>query len=98
MKSNMLSDNRFTRKLVSLILPITLQNFMFALVPVSDTIMLQFLDQNAMSAVSLASQVTFVLNLFTIGISYGASMFAAQYWGKGDKHSSDAPCSCPKVS
>ena len=87
MKSNMLSDNRFTRKLVSLILPITLQNFMFALVPVSDTIMLQFLDQNAMSAVSLASQVTFVLNLFTIGISYGASMFAAQYWGKGDKAS-----------
>jgi len=83
----MLSDNRFTRKLVSLILPITLQNFMFALVPVSDTIMLQFLDQNAMSAVSLASQVTFVLNLFTIGISYGASMFAAQYWGKGDKAS-----------
>ena len=87
MKSNMLSDNRFTRKLASLILPITLQNFMFALVPVSDTIMLQFLDQNAMSAVSLASQVTFVLNLFTIGISYGASMFAAQYWGKGDKAS-----------
>ena len=83
----MLNDKRFTRKLVSLILPITLQNFMFALVPVSDTIMLQFLDQNAMSAVSLASQVTFVLNLFTIGISYGASMFAAQYWGKGDKAS-----------
>ena len=87
MNSNMLNDKRFTRKLVSLILPITLQNFMFALVPVSDTIMLQFLDQNAMSAVSLASQVTFVLNLFTIGISYGASMFAAQYWGKGDKAS-----------
>lgn len=83
----MFKDKRFTRKLVSLILPITLQNFMFALVPVSDTIMLQFLDQNAMSAVSLAAQVAFVLNLFSIGISYGASMFAAQYWGKGDKES-----------
>ena len=83
----MFKDKRFTRKLVSLILPITLQNFMFALVPVSDTIMLANLDQKAMEAVSLAAQVAFVLNLFSIGISYGASMFAAQYWGKGDKES-----------
>ena len=44
----MFKDKRFTRKLVSLILPITLQNFMFALVPVSDTIMLANLDQKAM--------------------------------------------------
>ncbi len=47
----MFKDKRFTRKLVSLILPITLQNFMFALVPVSDTIMLANLDQKAMEAV-----------------------------------------------
>ena len=78
------NDPVFRKKLVSLILPMTLQNFMFALVPVSDTVMLAALSQNAMSAVSLATQVTFVLNLFVFAVTANASMFAAQYWGKGD--------------
>ena len=80
-------EQTFSRKLVSLIIPITLQNFMFALVPISDAVMLVALDQDAMSAVSLATQVTFVLNLFLFGIAAGTNMFAAQYWGKGDKKS-----------
>lgn len=80
-------EQTFTRKLVSLIIPMTLQNFMFALVPISDAAMLVALNQDSMSAVSLAAQVTFVLNLFLFGISAGTNMFAAQYWGKGDKES-----------
>ncbi len=79
-------EQTFSKKLVSLIIPITLQNFMFALVPISDAVMLVALDQDAMSAVSLATQVTFVLNLFLFGIAAGTNMFAAQYWGKGDKN------------
>jgi len=65
----------------------TLQNFMFALIPVSDSVMLVALEQDAMSAVSLAAQITFVLNLFIFGITSGTNMFAAQYWGSGDKKS-----------
>lgn len=80
-------EQTFSRKLVSLIIPMTLQNFMFALVPISDAAMLVALNQDSMSAVSLAAQVTFVLNLFLFGISAGTNMFAAQYWGKGDKES-----------
>ena len=58
---------------------------MFSLpVPVADTIMLVN-DQEAMSAVSLASQVAFVFNMFCIALGSGCSMFAAQFWGKGDK-------------
>ena len=76
----------FRKKLISLILPMTLQNFMFSLVPLSDTIMLVS-DQDAMSAVSLASQVAFVFSMFSMAISSGCSMFAAQFWGKGDKQS-----------
>lgn len=80
-------EQTFSKKLVSLIIPMTLQNFMFALVPISDAAMLVALNQDSMSAVSLAAQVTFVLNLFLFGISAGTNMFAAQYWGKGDKES-----------
>ena len=79
-----ISNKDFYGKLVKLILPMTLQNFMFALIPVSDTLMLVTLDQDQMSAVSLASQAMFVLNMFLYALISGMSMFAAQYWGKKD--------------
>ena len=47
-------ETSFRKKLISLILPMTLQNFVFALVPVSDAVMLLFLSQDSMAAVSLA--------------------------------------------
>lgn len=81
------SEGGFWRSLISIVLPITLQNFMYALVPVCDAMMLVALDQSSMSAVSLAGQAMFVLNIFIYGLSAGASMFAAQYWGKGDTKS-----------
>ncbi|MCR5804993.1 MAG: MATE family efflux transporter [Clostridia bacterium] len=74
----------FTGKLIKIILPITIQNFMFYLVPISDAMMLVYLDQDQMSAVSLAAQAMFVLNIFLFAIVSGMSLFAAQYWGKGD--------------
>lgn len=80
-------DAAFNKKLRSLVLPITLQNFMFALVPVSDAMMLVALDQDAMSAVNLAAQVNFVLNLFIFAICSGTALFAAQYWGANDRKS-----------
>ncbi len=81
------NDTSFRKKLLSLILPMTLQNFVFALVPVSDAIMLLFLSQESMAAVSLATQVVLVLTLFVMSITAGGSMLAAQYWGKGDTSS-----------
>lgn len=75
----------FAKKLLTLVLPIALQQFMLALVSVSDALMLGMLTQDSLSAVSLASQVTFVENLFLLAMTIGLSMFAAQYWGKKDK-------------
>ncbi|MBQ8982013.1 MAG: MATE family efflux transporter [Lachnospiraceae bacterium] len=82
-----MKNKEFNKRLIQLVLPITLQNFMFALVPVADAVMLVVLDQDAMSAVSLATQVTFFLNLFIFAITSGASMFAAQFWGDQDLES-----------
>ena len=58
------NDQEFRKAIISLIVPMTLQNFMFALIPVSDTAMLVSLDQDAMSAVSLAAQMSFIMSLF----------------------------------
>ena len=52
---------------------------------IQDSLMVGVIGQDLLSAVSLASQVTFVYNLFIAALTIGTSMFAAQYWGKGDK-------------
>ena len=72
------------KEIVRLALPIALLQFMTALVGACDAIMLGKLSQDAMSAVSLATQVTFVFNLFMFAFMAGENMFVAQYYGKGD--------------
>lgn len=81
-----MNDKNFRKKLLALVLPITFQQLMLAVVSASDALMVGVIGQNLLSAVSLASQVTFVYNLFLAALTIGTSMFAAQYWGKGDKN------------
>lgn len=78
-------NSEFYSTLFSLVLPIAFQQFMLAAVNASDALMLGLLDQDSLSAVSLAGQVQFVFNLFLAAMTIGASMLAAQYWGKGDR-------------
>ena len=59
--------DEFYQKLKLLVLPIAIQNFMLALVSATDAIMLGWIDQTSLSAVSLAGQVQFVLSLFISG-------------------------------
>ena len=54
------NDTIFYKKLWSLMLPMMLQNLMLALVAVADAFMLGGMDQNYMSAVSLATQIQFI--------------------------------------
>lgn len=82
-----MKEMTFKNKLLKLVLPITIQNILLALVPVADAAMLVSLNQDAMSAVSLASQVFFVLQLFCFAVTAGASMFSAQFWGNDDRDS-----------
>lgn len=80
-------NEQFRKRLMQLVLPIAFQQFMLALVSACDALMLGKVEQDALSAVSLAGQVTFVQNLFLAAMTIGTSMFAAQYWGKKDKES-----------
>ena len=69
MKTRMNFKDEFYQKLKLLVLPIAIQNFMLALVSATDAIMLGWIDQTSLSAVSLAGQVQFVLSLFISGIA-----------------------------
>ena len=77
-------ENEFRNKILKLALPITAQQFMLALVSACDAFMLGGLNQNSLSAVSLASQITFVFNLILTALIIGENMFVAQYYGKKD--------------
>ena len=77
-------DTVFYKKLFELMIPIMLQNLMLALVAVADAFMLGGVDQNYMSAVSLATQIQFIQNMFLTAATASLGSLGAQYWGKGD--------------
>ena len=81
-------DRSLYKKLFSIVTPIAFQFLMSSLVTASDAFMLGFLDQDSLSAVSLAGQVSFVYSLFFGAFVFGLTVLAAQYWGKGDEKTS----------
>lgn len=72
------------KQMISLVIPIVLQNLLSAAVNSADVVMLNFVSQSAISAVSLAGQYTNVLFMVFYGLGTGATMLCAQYYGKGD--------------
>jgi putative MATE family efflux protein len=80
------SENKaFYHKLITLSLPIALQSLMLALVAACDALMLGRVEQNEMTAVSLATQIQFVQNMFIYAVTGAGAILGAQYWGKGDR-------------
>ena len=75
----------FYRKLFTLVLPIAFQQFMLTAVSASDALMLGFVSRDALSAVSLAGQITFDLkcddferagnNIFAVPIGFLAAFY-----------------------
>jgi len=85
MKTKLFSDREFNKRLLTLTLPIAFQSFMLAAVGAADAFMLGGLDQNAMAAVSLASQIQFIQNMFVTSVTGAGAILGAQYWGKKDR-------------
>ena len=78
-------NKKFYRNLAVMVLPMAIQNLLTSLVSASDALMLGLLDQDALSAISLASQINFVEQIIVFGLVAGTSVLAAQYWGKKDE-------------
>ena len=85
----MAMDRSLYKKLFSIVTPIAFQYLMSSLVSASDAFMLGFLDQDSLSASSLAGQIAFVFSLFYGAFTFGLTVLAAQYWGKGDKKTTE---------
>lgn len=61
-----------------------LQNLINVGVTSTDVIMLGKVGEKVLSGASLGNQVYFILSLILFGLTSGASVLNAQYWGKGD--------------
>ena len=81
----MFRDGEFWRELMKLAMPIAAQSLMLSAVGVADTLMLGGVEQNAMSAVSLATKIQFIQNIAISSMIAAFIALAAQYWGKQDK-------------
>ncbi len=79
------AEKRHFYKLVfSLVLPMAIQNLINVGVSAADVIMLGKVSETALSASSLAGQVYFIMSLIFFGLTSGAAVLTAQYWGKKD--------------
>lgn len=83
-KRKELKDDSFYRQIFKLVLPIIIQNLLNAAVSSADVLMLNYVGQSSISAVSLASQYASILFMVFYGLGTGATILCAQYYGKGD--------------
>ncbi len=79
-----IKNDPFYSQIWKLVIPIIIQNLLSAAVNSADVIMLNYVGQSSISAVSLASQYAGILFSVYYGLGTGVTMLCAQYYGKGD--------------
>ena len=79
-----IGDRNFYKSYIALALPMILQNAVTNLVSFLDNIMVGQLGTEQMSGVAIVNQLIFVYNLAIFGAVSAASIFGAQYFGKGN--------------
>ena len=80
-------DRSFYRSLVTLAVPISLQNLVTFAVSFADNVMIGSLGDDAISGVYIGGQLQSVLQMCVGGIEGAILILAAQYWGKKDTQS-----------
>lgn len=83
-KNLQINTKNFYKTVFALVIPIALQNLINVGVTSADVIMLGRVNEIVLSAASLGGQVQFVMTLFFFGVTSGAAVLTAQYWGKKD--------------
>ena len=76
------NNDQFLSRLFKFALPLVLQYLIVNCLNLVDNIMIGSLGAVSISGVGLGNQVFFLTNLFMFGITGGATIFMAQYWGK----------------
>ena len=84
MFSRFIGNKAFYKSVVTLLIPIVIQQFITSFVSLLDNIMVGSLGTEAISTASIANQVMLVFILAVFGGMSGAGIYGAQFFGKGD--------------
>ena len=77
-------DKKFYKILVSLCIPIIVQNLISTSVNVIDTVMISSLGEASVASIGVANQFFFLFNMTMSGLTGGAGLFISQFFGKND--------------
>ena len=77
-------DKSFYKTLITLAIPISLQNLITFAVNFVDNLMIGSLGDNAVSGVYVGNQMQTVVQMFIGGVEGAILILASQYWGKKD--------------
>ena len=84
LKTRFIGDKNFYRKLLVLVFPLIIQQGITCFVSLVDNVMVGRLGTESMSGVAIVNQLLYVFNLAIFGGVSGASIYGAQFFGKGD--------------
>jgi len=82
--SRWVGNKTFYQKVLALLIPILIQQFISSFVSLLDNVMVGSLGTEAISAASIANNILSVHMLAIFGGLSGAGIFGAQFYGKGD--------------
>ena len=78
-------NKKFYKTLITLCIPIIIQNLLSNLINMIDTVMVGGLGEVSVASIGIANQYFFLYNMALSGIIGGSALFIAQFYGKSDK-------------
>ncbi len=84
LKKRFIGDKAFYRNVLTLLIPLVIQQGVTSFVSLLDNLMVGTLQTESFSAVAIVNQIMMVFNLAVFGGLSGASIFGTQFFGKGD--------------
>ena len=82
-----LNEEKFSKKLLRVALPISAQSLIAASLGFVDTLMVGRLGEAEIAAVGFSTQFTFIFWMLLFGFTGGTITYMAQFFGKGDMES-----------
>ncbi|MFD3158528.1 MATE family efflux transporter [Haloimpatiens sp. FM7330] len=84
MQLRLIKEKEFYKKMLTIAVPIAIQNLITTSLNMIDTVMIGKLGETQIAAVGLANQLFFIFMIFLFSVNSGAGIFIAQFWGKKD--------------
>ena len=77
-------EKNFYKLILSIALPIAIQNLITFAVSMVDTMMLRSIRRSSIISASIGNNLFFILTILIFGLAGGSNILISQYWGRGD--------------